>query len=53
MILSLGLALVFAGCAYTSMTEKEMTKESGAMKSGGGMSKDGEMMKDDKGMMKK
>ena len=53
MVLSLGLALVFAGCAYTSMTEKEMTKESGAMKSGGGMSKDGEMMKDDKGMMKK
>ena len=52
MVLSLGLALVFAGCAYTSMSEKEMMKESGAMKSEG-MKKDGEMMKDDKEMMKK
>ena len=51
MVVFLGVALVFAGCAYTSMSEKEMMKESGAMKSDEGMKKDGEMMKDDKGMM--
>ena len=46
-------AFVFSGCAYTSMSEKEMTKESGAMKSGDAMTKEGQMMKDDKGMIKK
>ena len=47
MVLSLGLALVFAGCAYTSMSEKEMMKESGAMKSEG-MKKYGQMIKNNK-----
>ena len=53
MALLVGSALVFAGCAETMMTGKEMTKEPGAMKAGDGMKKEGEMMKDDKGMMKK
>lgn len=52
LVLLVGSALVFAGCAETMMTGKGMTKEPGAMKSGEGMMKDGES-KDDKGMMKK
>lgn len=53
-VLAMGAALLFAGCAETMMgSDKGMTKEKGMMKDEGTMKKEGGMMKEEKPMEKK
>lgn len=53
-VLAMGSALLFAGCAGTMMgSDQGMMKDKGMMKDEGMMKKEGGMMKEEKPMMEK